>query len=389
MVNNFRILHLGSDSKYDGQFMLSVHYLFEKAFPNQNTFYLFDTHTQKYDYEKVFFINKNYCIETFQQLLSDMDNYDIIVLHNLDFFKSKLVISYKNPEKFIWFPWGSEFYNNPFFYKKKLTGKNSQKLFKKSTLVRLKKYIVNARNKYFNLSNNSHYSIKKATSLIKNLGILHEEDFQLMMNKKVIKKDCKYLKFTYYPLEFIFNEKYNNNVNGSNILVGNSATITNNHIEAINILDKFNLNGKKVITPLSYGDSKYAKIIKEYGFKKLGQNFVPIIDFLPLAEYNKIIQSCSITIMNHYRQQAVGNILTMLWMGSKVYLDNRNSIYHYLKRIGCHIYSIAEASSLNEKLFFESLSSEQIEHNRNTLWKELNTDRLINNLKTFADSFNN
>lgn len=120
-------------------------------------------------------------------------------------------------------------------------------------------------------------------------------------------------------------------VDGQNILLGNSASFTNNHIEAIDKLSEIKLSNRKVIIPLSYGREDLENYISEYAKKKLGENRVRILrKFLPFEEYNKIIISCEIVVMNHLRQQAVGNIVQALYNGSHVYLRPESTVYKYL-----------------------------------------------------------
>ena len=109
-------------------------------------------------------------------------------------------------------------------------------------------------------------------------------------------------------------------------------------MEAIEILKKLDLKNNNIVTPLSYGNKEYANQIEEIGKQEIGKRFMPLTEFLPLNEYQKILQSCGIVIMNHYRQQAVGNVLNALYLGAKVYLSNNNTLYHYLRRIGCHVF---------------------------------------------------
>jgi hypothetical protein len=88
---------------------------------------------------------------------------------------------------------------------------------------------------------------------------------------------------------------------------------------------------------------------------------------MSLKKYNKTISQCSIVIMNHYRQQSVGNIVAMLWIGSKVYLDEKNTFYHYLKRIGIVVYSINKDLSNRNKNVFVGLNQTEINLNRELL----------------------
>lgn len=59
-------------------------------------------------------------------------------------------------------------------------------------------------------------------------------------------------------------------VSGENILVGNSATPTNNHIEIFRILSRLRLpESSKIVVPLSYGDVHYREKIVELGIEFL------------------------------------------------------------------------------------------------------------------------
>ena len=128
--------------------------------------------------------------------------------------------------------------------------------------------------------------------------------------------------------------------------------MSNNHLEVFEILSKIDLNGRKIILPLSYGDNKYRDEILKLGNVAFPRNLQPLTKFYPINEYNDIIKTCSVFIMNSYRQQGIGNIFAMLWMGAKVYLDERNTTYHYLKRINCSVFSVnKDLNPLNNDVF--------------------------------------
>ncbi len=116
---------------------------------------------------------------------------------------------------------------------------------------------------------------------------------------------------------------------GQNILLGNSASETNNHVEILGILSRHDLGSRKVIVPLSYGDHEYRSNIIEIGKRMLGNAFVPLVDYMPLHEYSSIVASCNVVIMNHLRQQALGNIGTALYQGAHVFLDPSNPVYQF------------------------------------------------------------
>jgi len=134
---------------------------------------------------------------------------------------------------------------------------------------------------------------------------------------------------------------------GPNILLGNSANPTNNHIEAIELLADLELGGRLVITPLSYGyrDRSYIEKVCKYGRQKLGDNFKPLVGFLPYQEYVDLLSSCGFVLMNHKRQQALGNIQMQVARGATVFLRKENPIYSWYEEIGVIVCDIDSISS--------------------------------------------
>lgn len=173
---------------------------------------------------------------------------------------------------------------------------------------------------------------------------------------------------------------------GTNILVGNSASESNNHIDIFKILAKHDIGLRKVIVPLSYGDSSYRRNIINAGKQILGNSFSPLVDFLPLDQYSSIIASCNIVIMNHLRQQALGNIGTAIYQGAHVFLNPRNPAYIFFKEKDATIRSTAEL--LINNLPMTSLSNSQVIKNRavlNSFWSHekvrSNVDFLLSNAR--------
>lgn len=149
---------------------------------------------------------------------------------------------------------------------------------------------------------------------------------------------------------------------GLNILVGNSASPTNNHIEIFLTLAKHNLESRKVIVPLSYGDPTYREELVIRGKEILGDAFVPLVDFLPLDQYCSVVASCNVVIMNHLRQQALGNIGAALYQGAHVFLDPSNPVYQFFKEKNAFVHSVHDLTS--KDLPLSGLLDEQIAKNR-------------------------
>lgn len=128
---------------------------------------------------------------------------------------------------------------------------------------------------------------------------------------------------------------------GEDVLLGNSATPENNHIEAIELIAScVNLDGRKVVVPLSYGEAWYRDEVIKFGRRLLGDRFVPLIKFMEKQAYSDVVRSCGYLVMNHLRQQALGNIVMGMASGSRIYMNSANPLYLWLCGKGAHIESI-------------------------------------------------
>lgn len=170
-------------------------------------------------------------------------------------------------------------------------------------------------------------------------------EFNIIKNNykiKAIRKDF------FYPNDIQINEinNYLFNKDSKIILLGNSGDTSNNHISILEKLAKISVNiDFKVFVPLSYGENtKYIELIKNKGMELLGNRFIPLFNFMKFEEYIKLLSSVDIVIMNHYRQQAVGNLRFLLAKGKKVYLNEKNPLYHYFKSEGIFLSNINECN---------------------------------------------
>ncbi|WP_299626089.1 TDP-N-acetylfucosamine:lipid II N-acetylfucosaminyltransferase [uncultured Tenacibaculum sp.] len=380
-MSDKKIAHVVTDEK----FINSVHWQFEEVFPCQNTFFVFvDDFHSSFNHIKfndgIIKIKKEE--ESIKLLNKKLDEYDVVVLHSLSYYHSILVNNTKNLDKFVWSFWGGEFYNNPEVrFKFPMVGDiTNRKLLGRNRFMTILKSIKNRFFKYFQVRKSSWSLISKAAKKIDRIAVIHREDVEMLKEYNYVKANAKYIQFSYYPLEYVF-KNYDQIDLGNNILVGNSATPTNNHGEVFELLSKFSLGDRKIIVPLSYGNEDYAKKVNYLGRNIFKDSFLPLMDFMSFNEYNKLIQQCGIVVINTYRQQAIGNILTLLWMGAKIYLDNRNTFFNYLKRKGFIVLSINEDLNINNSNALLPLSIDEKKHNRDILKKETSKEKLFSILK--------
>ncbi|MGN1240165.1 MAG: hypothetical protein ACI4TV_04750, partial [Paludibacteraceae bacterium] len=104
-------------------------------------------------------------------------------------------------------------------------------------------------------------------------------------------------------------------------------------------------------------------------------NFYPITEYMPRADYLNFLMDMDAIAMYHNRQQAVGNIMTALVLGKPVFMKRSNIVYGFLKSIGdLPVYDI---SLLNGQMFVKSISEAQIKRTQTiTLIENLYSNRL-------------
>lgn len=135
------------------------------------------------------------------------------------------------------------------------------------------------------------------------------------------------------------------------VQIGNSADSTNNHKEILEKLLKYKYDNIKLYCPLSYGNARWAQEIKEYGENLFGNKFIAMMDYISFEEYCNFNNSIDIAIFAHNRQQAVGNIISLLGMGKTVYLRKEVTTTTMLDEIGLKYYDFEQLNELREISF--------------------------------------
>lgn len=382
------IVHIATDEK----FINSAYWQFNSIGEGEHIFYILlkniNEELRFVDLRKDMHLISS-SVKELKEFGKSLSKVDLVCFHGLDYHSSIVLNSLPKQTKVLWILFGFEVYNNPYLHDfKKNVGTRTFNYF---LLMNIKSKIKGLlkkrfRNLFYILKERTfspYHEMLKAMKRANYCGVLYEEEFQLVKQK--LGTEIEFVKFCYYPIEKMI-ENGDARVSGDNILLGNSASYTNNHLEAFELLSQFELNLRKVITPLSYGNEFYKTEIEKKGKNILGKNFQPVIKFMPLHVYNNYIAQCSIVVMNHYRQQAVGNVLTMIWMGAKVYLDKRSTLYHYLTRIGVSVCDISEDLIPENKEALKPLTNKEIQHNRDCLKNEISQEGLLLELKHFISN---
>ncbi|MBQ3665588.1 MAG: TDP-N-acetylfucosamine:lipid II N-acetylfucosaminyltransferase [Lachnospiraceae bacterium] len=270
------------------------------------------------------------------KLYKMMKKSDKIIIHSLasPVLLLMLMFHMKVTEKFYWVIWGKDLYF-------------TQCMNMKNPLLKLYEGVR-----------------KKALKNIKHIITNVEADYNLAVEWYKMDAELILAKGMSYPynsdvneeVEIVFKEKLNT------VLLGNSASVSNHHLEALDLL-KANDNKKMTITcPLSYGGSeKYVEKVVKKGKELFGDRFIPVKDFMPLEEYNQMINGLDIAFFYHDRQEAFSNTLTLLGSGKKIYIRPCSTLWDYFQSKGIKVHN----SEVEDPNFFVSDDYSVLLENKN------------------------
>lgn len=207
--------------------------------------------------------------------------------------------------------------------------------------------------------------------VIKRFGVIVTHihgDYQLA--KEWYRSKARWHECFVYPSnlyhEFCIQKKQGSKIN---ILLGNSADPSNNHIEVIDSIKNLSNEKITIYCPLSYGDKTYAKEVSNYAKSIFGEKFIALNAFMPSNKYCQFLSEIDIAIFNHKRQQAMGNIISLLGMGKKVYLRKDISTWKFLVDHEITVYDVnsidlkpimVDVSIRNQKIVSEYFSEKSL-----------------------------
>ena len=175
---------------------------------------------------------------------------------------------------------------------------------------------------------------------------------------------------------------------GNDICIGNSASMTNNHLYALDIIKRISIGSSKIILPLSYNvqsENYKEEVIKRYR-QQLGNHVSFLFDFQNADEYRRSFLNYKVAIYPCWRQEALGNIFTCLQLGVKIFLSKYNPCLDIFLELGYYIYTIEDVSNEQD---LNPLTQSEKEHNRD-LYLKLRQERILSTpqiLKQYFSKF--
>ncbi|MFW5795353.1 MAG: TDP-N-acetylfucosamine:lipid II N-acetylfucosaminyltransferase [Bacillota bacterium] len=351
-------LHIMNDDKFIEPYIRLIEEYFNFR---EHKFIILSKNSNNY-YDKKENIFQYRSKKDFFKLMKDIYSAENIFLHSL--LRKVIIVFFFNPwflRKAKWILWGGELYS----YKK----------YVKKTKLKSRIY------EYMR-----SYVIKNVEGIITYI----KGDFDLAKtwyNTDAVFYEC-IIYLSNIPSYNISKTNLNINNNYSKehifIQVGNSADPSNNHVEILDKIKK-NITQKnkiKIICPLSYGKEKEAEKVIKYGKKEFGKDFVPLTEFMDLKTYNKLQSNIDIAIFNHKRQQAMGNILTLLYLGKKVYIRDDIVTWDFMQGNKLKVFSF---NNLKEDLF-KKIDAHIAKENRKKINSRFNIETFIEEWRNIFNS---
>lgn len=311
----------------------------------------------------------------FDQLIGDLNSYKAIFIHYAGPFLCKKILEAGPQVKIFMIFWGSEVFKLPEFYKESLAPA-TEAIMKKITPINKFKFAFKPKN--LKLEINKYRAIKadeilkeKAYERVDYFCHWIPEDYSYIKSK--IKMHAQFMDYIYGTLEGIAGAFYNTPFPelGNEMIIGNSANETNNHLDLFQTLKSIKLPVTRVNIPLSYGEPNkdYVNYIKESAQNTFLEKSNPLIDFMHRDEYYEMLNRCEFAFMNHIRSQGGALNRFLLYQGKKLFMNEQSNMYKFYKNSGLIVFSIQDELCAQNENLWKPLSNNEKEHNRRVLDK--------------------
>lgn len=377
-----KILHIATDDK----FVDHAYTVFEKAFSEKNEVIIFSKSESLRFVKLKDYLHVKYTLSQIRRPRVEKElyeKYDLVIFHSFGDLLYPEIFNIPEDVPTVWFGWGYDYYDligKP----KNLLLPATQNIASQSYKSLLRTTIGKTLRFAFRLAGVSK-SRRKAIERLTLFAPVLPNEYEMVLKSRSWKSFPEHACWNYGTMEdHLIKGFEGEQVEGDSILVGNSASLTCNHKDTLGFLHEVGVENRYIISPLSYGDKTYGEKIIAIGRQCFGEKFNPLKDFMPIQDYVATIKKCGYVIMNHKRQQAVGNIVIMLYLGARVFLREENPTYSFLKEMGVAVSSVQELEK-DISLLQKPLSSEEKENNKELVSKYWSREQGIYRTKNLVE----
>jgi len=348
------VLHIFPKSQFTEEYIFFINNHFEKS---AHCFILytntaFELPKYIYEYENVY----DYDNKGLFWLYKKLRKAERIIIHNLGVLVPELALLYFDSslvKKSMWLIWGADLYCF-------LNPRNS---VADRIVERMRRRIIRGFPVIASLTDGDYeLAVKWYGCKSRNIRLDYCEEKTIELMNRYLQEDRK-------------------NDGTTRILLGNSATRTNQHIDAFRMLEHLKNDDICIYVPLSYGDKGYAQEVINEGRRIFGEKLIPLTRYMSREEYYKVLYDIDVGIFNNNRQQGTGNIEALLYYGRKIYLRDDTSMWkEWVDKEGYVLHCVDRIEDENPKSLSEVTKYEK-EKNRELIIRYFDVKKDIQNWK--------
>lgn len=318
-------------------------------------------------------------------ILGKAEQADILFYHLLDNIKAEIAIRMVQPKIQCWSFYGTEVYQQTPIFKKKLYGPVTSRKMIRFPEIRFRYELRAMYYRFIRRESTPYDTLQRAIPKIDFILWYIEKEINFIQQHMQLPP---FLFFQHFRLNdvlplnesFIYRDQ-------KKILVGNSATIENNHFDILGVLSKLEMKAYTITVPLTYGQfGRYKKSIKQEFTKCFGANVHFIEEHMPIATYYDELKKHGTAIFLHQRQQGLGNIFYLIYIGTKVYLSGKSIIYSWLRENSIDVFCFEDEFDNDFRQHQITLTEEQGLKNRHFLRTLLDTTQNENTFMLWEKS---
>lgn len=276
---------------------------------------------------------------------------DLVVVYDLDLFKSRVILKLPKNIKIAWRFFGYELYGKR---EDLFLSEKTRSYFESAPkrINKLKKIFYNI--KYGREPLNIFY---QAVNRIDYMMALCTEEYDFLLKLWEDLPEFIQLCFGFTKRESLKLPETAIKIKNQKrlVVVGNNRLMFNNHLDVIDLIDKSAKKSQYEFAILfNYGvENSYSEAVRQITEGK--EYFHLIEDFMSLEEFGVFYQRISALVLNGYRQMAVGNIFSALKTGTKIYLNEKNVFIDWMRNEGFYVYTMEdfEEDLKNDNLFLD------------------------------------
>lgn len=266
------------------------------------------------------------------------NNYDVVVLFDLEASKSYIVNRLNPNVTTFWLFFGYELYGKLLYL---MFDKQTRTFLTQKSKIQALRFRLGSLYTKYNMVRNVEF--RNAIKRINYFLCLSKEEYDFLRKKFDIPEFMQ----RPYNINYYLDP---NTKSGNTVLIGNNRSYFNNHFEILKILEKYPKLKKYAF--LNYGDQGkyYQELLKKTNHI---ENFTVFKEFLNKNDFENVYRKTDAFVMNSYRQMAVGNIFVAIKHGVKIYLNKKNIYYYFLLNNGFLISEVSEFEKdiIDNKLF--------------------------------------